>query len=246
MKPHRTELTGRPPKRLLWVGNSYFYYNNSIHHHVAEMARAQDPSTEHQGVSVTISGSGLDWHDIESYFRRDAIGRYAFTSDNDIIFTPQGNGFDAVIMMDSSQGPIHPRLQSSFHGAAKQQSRLVREKGASPVFFMSWAYRNKPEMTARLAHEYTKAGNCNDALVIPAGLAFSRAMAEEPELELYQPDQSHPSLIGTYLAACTAHCTLFRNGWRTNSYVAALPMTVALKLPSVAASTVETYFDRGP
>ena len=28
-----------PPKALLWVGNSFFYYNNSMHGHVALLTR---------------------------------------------------------------------------------------------------------------------------------------------------------------------------------------------------------------
>ena len=30
-----------PPKSMLWVGNSFFYYNNSMHGHVAQLARGE-------------------------------------------------------------------------------------------------------------------------------------------------------------------------------------------------------------
>jgi hypothetical protein len=63
----------------------------------------------------------------------------------------------------------------------------VRAKGAKPVFFMSWAYADKPEMTAQLAEAYTVAGNANNGLVIPAGLAFARAISKQHELNLYAP-----------------------------------------------------------
>src|SRR5579872_6783124 len=122
MKPLRRNFEGKSPTRLLWVGNSYFYYNNSIHSHVREFARARDPDSDHQATSVTISGSGLDWHDMQSYFR-GGIGRYAYAANNEIVFKPPGRGFDAVIMMDSSQGPIHPQLGHAFHGTAQRQSR---------------------------------------------------------------------------------------------------------------------------
>ena len=59
---------------------------------------------------------------------------------------------------------------------------------------MSWAYADKPEMTAQLAEAYTIAGNDNNALVIPAGLAFARSISKQPELNLYAPDKRHPSL----------------------------------------------------
>lgn len=31
------------PKQILFVGNSYFYYNNSLHNHVVRLTRAADP-----------------------------------------------------------------------------------------------------------------------------------------------------------------------------------------------------------
>jgi hypothetical protein len=43
----------------------------------------QDPS---RSTSVTVGGSGLDWHDVDSYFRRIAFGRYSFDDQNDIAF----------------------------------------------------------------------------------------------------------------------------------------------------------------
>ena len=33
-KPSRTEVGGEPPQSVMWVGNSFFYYNNSMHNHV--------------------------------------------------------------------------------------------------------------------------------------------------------------------------------------------------------------------
>ena len=33
-KPKRTDIGGEPPKYILYIGNSFFYYNNSIHNHV--------------------------------------------------------------------------------------------------------------------------------------------------------------------------------------------------------------------
>src|SRR5262245_43563307 len=169
-RPARTSVGSEPAHSFLWVGNSFFYYNNSMHGHVANLARAADPKAPLRGVSVTISGSGLDWHDIESYFRPNGIGRYSFVGDNEIAFNKPGRQFDAVIMMDCSQCPIHPQLKAVFVEHAKKQSDIVVRNGARPVFFMSWAYKDKPEMTAQLAEQYTLAGNANDALVIPAGL----------------------------------------------------------------------------
>jgi hypothetical protein len=234
-------LAADPPASILWVGNSFFYYNNSLHNHYGQLARAAAPGMRHRGVSVTISGSGADWHDLESYFRPDGIGRYSFVGDNEIVFNRPGRQFDVAIMMDCSQCPIHPQLGPVFHEMMKKHSATVARNGVRPVLFMSWAYKDKPEMTAQLAEQYTRAGKANNAKVIPAGLAFARAIAQRPQLELYQPDKRHPTLEGTYLAACTTYATLHGKSPEGNRYTAGLAPELAAFLQSVAWQTVQAY-----
>jgi hypothetical protein len=181
---------------------------------------------------------------MESYFRPNGIGRYSFDDSNEITFNQRGRQFDTVIMMDCSQGPIHPELKSVFREYAKKHIETVIRNGARPVLFMSWAYRDRPEMAVQLAEQYTIVGNENDALVIPAGLAFAKAISKRPELELYQPDRRHPSWAGTYLAACTTFATLYRKLPLGNSYTADVDTDTARFLQMVAWETVEEYFGR--
>jgi hypothetical protein len=145
-------------------------------------------------------------------------------------------------MMDCSQCPIHPQLEGAFHASVKKDAEIVAKYGARPILFMSWAYKDKPEMTAQLAEQYTLAGNANNALVIPAGLAFAKAVSKRPSLELYQPDKRHPTLAGTYLAACTTYAALQRKSPVGNKYTAGLDPELAAFLQGVAADTVREYF----
>jgi len=243
-KLKRTDVGGETPQSLLWVGNSFFYFNNSMHSHVGNLIRAADPQSRPRAVSVTISGSGIDWHDMESYFRPNGIGKYSFVGDNEIVFNKPGRQFDAVIMMDCSQCPIHPQLKSVFHEYVKKHSNIILKADARPVLFMSWAYKDKPEMTAQLAEQYTTAGNNNDALVIPAGLAFAKAISKRPDLELYQPDKRHPSLIGTYLAACTTYASVYARSPVGNTYIAGIDPNTAKFLQTVAWEAVQEYFSK--
>jgi hypothetical protein len=109
---------------------------------------------------------------------------------------------------------------------------------------MTWAYKDKPEMTAQLAEEYTVAGNANDALVIPAGLAFAKAIGKRPDLEFYQPDKRHPALIGTYLAACTTYASIYKKSPVGNAYTAGIDPKTANFLQAVAWETVQEYFGK--
>lgn len=239
--PKRTEI-GEPPARLLWVGNSFFYYNNGMAGHFGRLTGAGGVGT--RNTLVAIGGSGLDWHDMESLLRPDGLGRYSFVKGNEVRFNKPGRQYDTGIMMDCSQCPVHPQLQKIFHEYARRHVESMRRAGLQPVLFMSWAYKDKPEMIDGLAEQYTIAGNANDALVIPAGLAFARSISMRPELELYQPDKRHPSLAGTYLAACTVYATLFNKSPQGLAYAADLPADVAAHLQTVAWETVTAYFKR--
>ena len=232
------------PQSILWVGNSFFYYNNSMHNVFINIVRSADAQARPRGTSVTISGSGMDWHDMESYFRPNGIGRYSFVGGNEIVFNKPGRQFDGVIMMDCSQCPVHPQLKGSFHEFAKKQGDIVKKNGAMPILFMSWAYKDKPDMTIELAEAYTTAGNNNDMLVIPAGLAFAQSIRQRPALELYQADKRHPSPAGTYLAAVTAYATLYGKSPVGNPFVGALDAATAGFLQTVAWETVQAYFVR--
>ena len=143
--------------------------------------------------------------------------------------------------MDCSQCPVHPQLGPVFHKYAKRHVRTIRKAGAEPLFFMSWAYKDKPEMTEALAKAYGKAGVDNHARVIPAGLAFAAAVKARPELELYQRDKRHPTLAGTYLAAATTYATLYGKSPVGSSYVSALDAPTAQFLQQIAWDTTQAY-----
>jgi hypothetical protein len=241
-RPKLRDVGAPVPASALYIGNSFFYYNNGLHGHVRGLLAEGWPEFRHRATSVTISGSGLDWHDVESYFRPNAIGRYSFGAGNEIRFNQNERLFDVAIMMDCSQCPLHPELGGVFTEFARKHSATVRSHGARPVFFMSWAYQDKPEMTAQLAEAYTRAGNDNNAFVIPAGLAFARSILRKPDLNLYVADKRHPSLAGTYLAACTTYAALFRKSPVGLTYNAGLPPETARHLQTVAWETVQEYF----
>lgn len=232
------------PKSSIFIGNSFFYYNNSMHSMVLNLLKAADPAGKdsYRSTSVTISGSGFDWHDIGVYFRPNAIGRYSFDDENTVVFNKLDKLFDIAIMMDCSQCPIHPQLKDTFVAYAKTNAETVRSHGTEPVYFMSWAYADKPEMTRPLADAYTSAGNDNNALVIPAGLAFARSIARRAELNLYAPDKRHPSPAGSYLAAATVYGALTGKSPVGNSFTGPVDKDAAAFLQGIAWDTVQDYY----
>jgi hypothetical protein len=97
-------------------------------------------------------------------------------------------------------------------------------------------------MTAQLADAYTTAANDSDAFVIPAGLAFAKAIERQPALNLYVADKRHPSPAGTYLAALTTYGALFRKSPVGLKYTAGLSQDTAEFLQTAAWQTLQQYF----
>jgi hypothetical protein len=178
---------------------------------------------------------------MEAHFKPGGVASYSFVGDNEVVFNTFDKPFDGVMMMDCSQCPIHPKLQPIFYEFSKKHSDTVRKYGAEPILFMSWAYADKPDMTMPLANEYIKAGKQNNALVVPAGLAFANSIAQRPDLNLYVADKRHPSLMGTYLAACTVLASVYKQNPMGNSYTADLTKAVAAHLQKVAWETSQAF-----
>ena len=85
-----------------------------------------------------------------------------------------------------------------------------------------------------------------NALVIPAGLAFEEAYRRRPDIKLHIHDGSHPTLLGTYLAACTIYATVYNRPCSGNSYdsYGQVSKEDATFLQQVADDTVRKFFGR--
>jgi hypothetical protein len=232
--------SNKSPSSMLWVGNSFFYYNNSMHGHVGLLLNAAGTKGVRQ-TSATISGSGMNWHDMSAHFKPGGVASYSFVGDNEVQFNNFDKPFDAVLMMDCSQCPIHPKLQSVFYDTVQKQVAIARKNGAEPMLFMSWAYQDKPEMTEQLAAEYVKAGKQNGVKVVPAGYAFANSIKVRPDLNLYVADKRHPSVAGTYLGACVVLASVFKVNPIGSSYTAGLPADIAKHLQTIAWETVQKF-----
>ena len=232
------------PKKVLYIGHSFFFFNNSMHRYVLGLSTAADPENkgQYRSTSITITNAGLNWHDVESYFKPGGVNSYSFTPDNKVVFSKTDKPFDVVIMNDCSQCPTHPQLKDLFHEYAQKHCQTVVKHGAKPALFMNWGFANMPEMTFQLAEQYTIAGNNNDALVIPAGLAFVKALSKNPQIVLYDADIRHSSLLGTYLAACTIYASLYGRTPVGNPYNAGIDAKTVNFLQEMAWETVNEYF----
>jgi hypothetical protein len=207
-----------PPQRVLFVGNSFSFYNNGLHTHVRNFLQAAQahPDIQFAQKLSTISNARLE--DQEP-------GLPALLQS----FKP-----DVVILQGHSLEAIDPKRSASFRESATQLTSLVRSANATPMFFMTWAYTGQPEMTAKLADAYKSIGQELDVRVLPVGLAFQQAELEIPGLQLRIADLKHPSLAGSYLAAAVIYSALYGESPINLEYTAGLPEELARQLRDLA------------
>ena len=219
---------------IMLIGNSFFYYNNSLHNHLGDLYDADPDLDTPRRRSITINGSSLSWHDVESYLSNEEIGSFKIDSDTNTYEPYEEKDIDVVIMMDCSLCPINDERKESFYKYVKKHSQTIRSKGIEPILFMSWPYRNKPEMQQQLEKEFFKASKLNNLRMVPAGPAFLFVNKNFSNINLYTEDLRHPSKEGTYLAALMVFTTLSKKSPVGNSYSMGLDPKVARTLQEVA------------
>ena len=69
-------LENQAPRRVLFVGNSYLYFNDSIHNHVRRIAEEIGPYEEdgYQYKSATIGGARLAHHPVDALLQPGRLG----------------------------------------------------------------------------------------------------------------------------------------------------------------------------
>lgn len=223
------------PRQVLFVGNSYLYYNDSLHNHTSRMVAEGEGIDDLAYRSVTISGGSLSFQPMDHFLTQGAIG--------------YEGPFDVVILQGHSAAANTEARRARFRDAVMSADKMIKAHGAATALYMTHAYAEghnsySPEMADNLAALYIETGNEIGALVIPVGLAFERARAERPELELHvEFDHSHPNLAGSYLAAATVYATLYdaRSFVLEYDYFGRLDSETIRFLQTVAIDTVSEF-----
>jgi lysophospholipase L1-like esterase len=215
----------KPPLRVLFLGNSL-----TAGYRLPDLVRAMAASS---GVAMEVAmrapgGVSLDdhWADRESRAAVDA------------------GGWDFVVLQ---QGPSsRPDSRQALRAAAKRWAKQIRAAGAAPALYMVWPYRGQAQGFELVARSYRAAAEHAEARLLPAGEAWSAALAADPGLELWVEDGLHPTPVGAWLAAAViAHglagvdpAALPARLELDGAPFAEIPEALAAKLRAAAAAAV--------
>ena len=232
-------LINKTPERVLYIGNSYLYYNDSLHNHVRRMFEEIYPNEIDISnyKSVTISGSRSMHHNIDYILDHKNIGA--------------AKPFQLVILQGGSEEANTNAERKIFSNEVAKVVRKIQESGAEAALYMIHAYvephdKANPKMIEDIKKMYIDAGIKNNALVIPVGIAFENAYKMKPNIKLHKSfDGSHPSMLGTYLASCVVLASITQKtpkGLHYN-YFNKISDADKIFLQGIAHTTVESFFD---
>ncbi len=115
--------------------------------------------------------------------------------------------WDYVVFQEQSTLPV--KNSNRFHENVREFVPAMKESGAKMVLFMTWARKKEPENQSLLTDSYNKIGKELGASVVPVGTAWQKLIAKHDKPVLHAEDGSHPTIAGSYLAACAFYTTLF-------------------------------------
>jgi hypothetical protein len=232
-------LLNKTPERVLYIGNSYLYYNDSLHNHVRRMLNEVYPNEIDTSnyKSVTISGSRSWHHNIDHPLNHKNLGAK--------------KPFQLVIFQGGSGETNTQSERRIFSNEVEKAVKKIKESGAEAALYMIHAYVNphedaNPQMIEDIKRMYIAAGKKNNVLVIPVGIAFENAYELNPNIKLHKSfDGSHPNMLGTYLASCVIFASITQKSPKGLQYSYYNEVSNAEKnfLQDVAHKTVESFFD---
>jgi hypothetical protein len=177
------------PRQVLFIGNS-FTARNDLPGLIAQLAAARGKTFQHR--LIHAGGASLRQH---------------WNAGTALQAIQEGH-YDHVVLQEQSTLPVKNA------GRVRENVQLfdaaIKAAGAKTVLYMTWARLNALESQQAITDAYTSVGQKLGATVVPVGLAWQHFLRQQDQPVLHDRDGSHPTLAGTYLAACVFLVMLFR------------------------------------
>lgn len=194
-----------PPKqklRVLFVGNSYTFVND-LPGTVVGLAASVSQPPDLQVSSHAEAGAMFMDHYTNAATLAD-VGSGAWTH-----VVLQGQSLEAVASpaLFATYGLLLAQKASSANSLPVLYETWARKAGDA-IYSQPYSGGSPKAMQALLRSGYEDLATKSAGLLARVGDAWEEALASDPTLELYADDGSHPTVLGTYLAACVFYGVL--------------------------------------
>jgi hypothetical protein len=187
----------QPPHRVLFIGNSYTFYNGGIPNALNKLSDGKLDCTP-----CVSGGKSLAWH----------------WTQGEALKVLRSDRWDDVVLQDYSLQTLDKR--DLFFLFVRRFDEQIKAMGARTLLYQTWPRKDRPDTGPVIYSAYDDAAAETGAKLAPVGRAFDAARKKRPDLELYLEDRSHPTPAGSYLAACVFYAAILdRSPVGLGSYV---------------------------
>jgi hypothetical protein len=186
------------PIQVLFIGNSYTYFNN-----LPEIFSRLAAQASERPVRATMVAAGGET--LVSLWQRSRA--------REVLASAR---WDYVVLQCQSQlgdglrdGKFVVNSPSLLHWGVRLFDAEIKRQGARTVLLLTWSRKDEPEQQADLNYAYDSVAREISAILAPVGPTWQRVRSSHPEMELYAKDGSHPSPLGSYLSAVVLVRALF-------------------------------------
>jgi hypothetical protein len=226
--------------RVLFIGNSYTAVNN-----LPQLTADCALSIGFAGFPMEIASSTPGGTTFQMH-TTNATTQSLINQEN----------WDYVVLQEQSQLPSFPDAQVAaecFPYAAQLNNQILSvDSCTETVFYMTWGRQNGDAgncaswppvctyegMDSLLNLRYRQMAIANNAILSPVGALWNYVRNTYPEINLYSADGSHPSLEGSYAAACSMIAVMLRTDPYLITYTSTLDPLVAEKIKLAAQEVV--------
>lgn len=179
----------RQPFRVLFIGNSLTAAND-LPRLVAALSVVAGDDPPLETATVAYGGFALEDHLAQGDAPRAiAQGRW-----------------DVVVLQQGPSTLIESRVNLIEY--TRRFDALIRAVGARTAIYGVWTSADRMFAFDDGIESYRQAAEAVDGILCPAALGWKVAWQRDPSLPLYGPDNFHPSMLGTYLAALVIYAEL--------------------------------------
>jgi hypothetical protein len=180
----------RRPLRILFIGNSYTYFNN-LPQLLSQLAASASPAKTIETQMIVRGGATLKMH----------------WEEGSALKALQQGKWDYVVLQEQSTLPITD--PAAMHKYARLFDAEIKKVGARTIFHLTWARQHQPENQEKLNEAYFTIARELQALVAPVGVAWQKAFKEDAKLVFHNEDKSHPNAAGSYMAAAVFYALIY-------------------------------------
>ena len=194
--------------RILWIGNSYTFYN--------DLPRMVENMAAENGIPVSTTRVLKGGEKLSGHLQNPELHKQL-----------EKGVWDYVVIQEFSSTPAYSTkyvAENILPYAAEIDSIAKKfSPDVETVYYMTWGHKNGnvrqtdyplddtyESMQERILTTYTDMAYENNGTLAPVGIAWRNVRQKYPEIELYIEDNFHPSPAGSYLAANTLFASMVK------------------------------------